>query len=76
MIAEQERKRICAGTSKMTQQISAIWMFHAMSCVYDFFIQAKVIYKCLVVQTCFTYWNNIVVIFINRLTTIIILTQR
>jgi len=67
----------------MTEQISAIWMFQAMLSVlkityagkHDFFIQAKVIYKCLVVQISFTYWNNIVVIFINRLTTIIILTQ-
>jgi len=40
-----------------------------------FHIKAIAIYKCLVVQTIFTYWKNIIVLFLNRLTTIIILWQ-
>jgi len=70
----------------MTEQISAIWMFQAILCVFKkYFLREKMIftfkqkllfYKGLVVQTSFTYWNNIVEIFLNRLKTIIILTQR
>ena len=55
-----------AWTSKMTEQISAFWIIQAMLCVFkivflagkhEFYIQAKVIYKCLVVETKFTYWK-------------------
>jgi len=48
-------------------------VFHAGK--HDFYIQAKVTYNFVVVQTIFTYWNNIVVILLNMLTTSIILTQ-
>ena len=61
-----------AWTSKMTEQISAIKIFKPFCVLFKVFLAEKSYLW--MFRNIFWYWKNIV-IFLNRLTTIIILTQ-